>query len=310
MDISVVIPVYGCRAALPELHRRLCESLKQIVDTFEIILVDDCCPQNSWEEIKKLCEKDKRVVGMHMSRNFGQIKAITAGLDKSRGDWIVVMDCDLQDRPESIIELYNKAQEGYDVVFAKREGRVDSAITKFLSRSFYKVYDYFTDGTFDSSICNFSISKRKVIDAYCRMREQNRAYTMFIRWLGFNQTAINLKADARYEGESSYNMKKKLKMAFEIITSQSNKPLMISVKAGFAIAVIALIYIIYVIVRALVVGDTLAGWPSLIGSVYLMGGILLCALGVVGIYVGNIFNEAKNRPIYVISECINGEEED
>lgn len=310
MDISVVIPVYGCRAALPELHRRLCESMEQIVDTFEIILVDDCCPQNSWEEIKKLCEKDKRVVGMHMSRNFGQIKAITAGLDKSRGDWIVVMDCDLQDRPESIIELYNKAQEGYDVVFAKREGRVDSAITKFLSRSFYKVYDYFTDGTFDSSICNFSISKRKVIDAYCRMREQNRAYTMFIRWLGFNQTAINLKADARYEGESSYNMKKKLKMAFEIITSQSNKPLMISVKAGFAIAVIALIYIIYVIVRALVVGDTLAGWPSLIGSVYLMGGILLCALGVVGIYVGNIFNEAKNRPIYVISECINGEEED
>lgn len=310
MDISVVIPVYGCRAALPELHRRLCESLEQIVDTFEIILVDDCCPQNSWEEIKKLCEKDRRVVGMHMSRNFGQIKAITAGLDKSRGDWIVVMDCDLQDRPESIIELYNKAQEGYEVVFAKREGRVDSAITKFLSRSFYKVYDYFTDGTFDSSICNFSISKRKVIDAYCRMREQNRAYTMFIRWLGFNQTAINLKADARYEGESSYNMKKKLKMAFEIITSQSNKPLMISVKAGFAIAVIALIYIIYVIVRALVVGDTLAGWPSLIGSVYLMGGILLCALGVVGIYVGNIFNEAKNRPIYVISECINGEEED
>lgn len=310
MDISVVIPVYGCRAALPELHRRLCESLEQIVDTFEIILVDDCCPQNSWEEIKKLCEKDKRVVGMHMSRNFGQIKAITAGLDKSRGDWIVVMDCDLQDRPESIIELYNKAQEGYDVVFARREGRVDSAITKFLSRSFYKVYDYFTDGTFDSSICNFSISKRKVIDAYCRMREQNRAYTMFIRWLGFNQTAINLKADARYEGESSYNMKKKLKMAFEIITSQSNKPLMISVKAGFAIAVIALIYIIYVIVRALVVGDTLAGWPSLIGSIYLMGGILLCALGVVGIYVGNIFNEAKNRPIYVISECINGEEED
>ena len=310
MDISVVIPVYGCRAALPELHRRLCESLEQIVDTFEIILVDDCCPQNSWEEIKKLCEKDKRVVGMHMSRNFGQIKAITAGLDKSRGDWIVVMDCDLQDRPESIIELYNKAQEGYDVVFAKREGRVDSAITKFLSRSFYKVYDYFTDGTFDSSICNFSISKRKVIDAYCRMREQNRAYTMFIRWLGFNQTAISVKADARYEGESSYNMKKKLKMAFEIITSQSNKPLMISVKAGFTIAVIALIYIIYVIVRALVVGDTLAGWPSLIGSVYLMGGILLCALGVVGIYVGNIFNEAKNRPIYVISECINGEEED
>ena len=309
MDLSVVIPVYGCRAALPELYRRLCESLESIVDTFEIILVDDCCPQNSWEEIKKLCAVDQRVVGIHMSRNFGQIKAITAGLDLSRGDWVVVMDCDLQDRPESIIELYNKAQEGYDVVFAKREGRVDSPITKFLSRSFYKVYDYFTEGTFDSSICNFSISKRKVIDAYCRMREQNRAYTMFIRWLGFNQTAISLQADARYEGESSYNTKKKLKMAFEIITSQSNKPLMFSVKAGFIIALIALVYIIYIIVRAIVIGDTLVGWASLIGSIYLMGGILLCALGIVGIYVGNIFNETKNRPIYVISECLNSEEE-
>lgn len=307
MDISVVIPVYGCRAALPELHRRLCETLEQIVSTFEIILVDDCCPQNSWEEIKKLCEKDKRVVGIKMSRNFGQIKAITAGLDNCKGDWVVVMDCDLQDRPEAIVELYNKAQEGYDVVFAKREGRVDSFITKLLSKSFYKVYDYFTEGTFDSSICNFSISKRKVIDAYCRMREHNRAFTMFIKWLGFQQTAIELKADARFEGKSSYNMRKKTKMAFEIITSQSNKPLIFSVKLGFTIAALALIYIIYILIRAIVIGDTTLGWPSLIGSVYLMGGILLCSVGVVGIYVGNIFNETKNRPIYVISECLNGE---
>lgn len=307
MDISVVIPVYGCRAALPELHRRLCETLEQIVSTFEIILVDDCCPQNSWEEIRKLCEKDKRVVGIKMSRNFGQIKAITAGLDNCKGDWVVVMDCDLQDRPEAIVELYNKAQEGYDVVFAKREGRVDSFITKLLSKSFYKVYDYFTEGTFDSSICNFSISKRKVIDAYCRMREHNRAFTMFIKWLGFQQTAIELKADARFEGKSSYNMRKKTKMAFEIITSQSNKPLIFSVKLGFTIAALALIYIIYILIRAIVIGDTTLGWPSLIGSVYLMGGILLCSVGVVGIYVGNIFNETKNRPIYVISECLNGE---
>ena len=145
MDISVVIPVYGCRAAIPELHRRLCENLDKIVKSYEIILVDDCCPQNSWEEIKKVCKIDNRVVGIHMSRNFGQIRAITAGLDNSRGDWVVVMDCDLQDRPESIPELYRKALEGYDVVFARREGRKDSALTKFLSRCFYKVYDYFKE---------------------------------------------------------------------------------------------------------------------------------------------------------------------
>lgn len=283
MDISVVVPVYGCRAALPELHRRLCESLLQIVETFEIILVDDCCPQNSWEEIQKLCEKDKRVVGMHLSRNFGQIRAITAGLDKCRGDWVVVMDCDLQDRPESIIELYQKAQEGYDVVFARREGRKDTFITKMLSRLFYKVYDYFTDGTFDSSICNFSISKRKVIDSYCKMREHNRAFTMFIRWLGFKQIAIDLQADERFEGSSSYNLRKKIKLAFEIITSQSNKPLLFSVKAGFLIALIAAIYILYLVLRSVIYGDLLIGWASIIASIYLMGGILLCAVGVVGL---------------------------
>lgn len=309
MDISVVIPVYGCRKALPELHRRLCENLEKIAETYEIVLVDDCCPQNSWEEIEKLCQKDKRVIGIRLSRNFGQIRAITAGLDKCQGDWIVVMDCDLQDRPEAIPELYAKAQEGYDVVFARREGRKDSFITKLLSKTFYKVYDYFTDGNFDSSICNFSISKRKVIDSYCRMREQNRAYTMFIRWLGFRQTAIDLQADERFEGKSSYNFRKKMKMAFEIISSQSNKPLRFAIKAGFLIALAALFYIIYIVCRNLILGDILTGWTSLIASVYLMGGLILCAVGVVGIYIGNIFNEVKNRPLYVISECLNGEKE-
>lgn len=310
MDISVVIPMYGCRAAVNELHRRLCENLEKLTNSFEIIMVDDCCPQNSWEEIVKICEKDKRVKGIHLSRNFGQIKAITAGLDQSRGDWVVVMDCDLQDRPESIIELYNKAQEGYDVVFARRKGRKDTWLTKRLSKLFYKVYDYFTDGNFDSPICNFSISKRKVIDSYCRMREHNRAFVMFVRWLGFNQTAIELEADKRFEGKSSYNLKKKMKMAFEIITSQSNKPLLFSVKVGFFIALLSLIYIIYLVVRTLAFGDVLIGWTSIMASIYLATGILLCAIGVAGIYIGNIFEEAKNRPIYVISEILNENQED
>ena len=305
MDISVVIPVYGCRAALPELHRRLCDSLKKITDEFEIILVDDFCPQNSWEEIQKICKQDSRVVGMHMSRNFGQIRAITAGLDKSKGDWVVVMDCDLQDNPEAIVDLYQKAQEGYDVVFARRKGRKDSAVTKFLSKCFYKVYDYFTDGNFDNAICNFSISKRIVIDNYCRMREQNRAYTLFIKWLGFKQTAIDIDADERFEGKSSYNLHRKMKMAFEVITSQSNKPLMFSVKAGFVIALISLLYIIVLVLRKLIIGNISIGWTSMIASIYLVGGILLCAIGVVGIYVGNIFNETKRRPLYIIEQCLN-----
>ena len=253
----------------------------------------------------KICQKDEKVKGFHLSRNFGQIRAITAGLDKSKGDWIVVMDCDLQDRPEAIVELYQKAQEGYDVVFARRTERVDTAVTKFLSKTFYKVYDYFTDGAFDSSICNFSISKRKVINSYCSMREHNRAFTMFIRWLGFKETAIDLKADARFEGTSSYNLKRKLKMAFEIITSQSNKPLFFSVHAGFLIALCSFLYIVYLMLRALVI---LSGWTTIVASIYLMGGLLLIAIGVVGIYIGNIFEEVKNRPLYVIAEALNEKE--
>ena len=215
MDISVVIPVYGCRTALPELHRRLVKTLEGMGVSFEIVLVNDCCPQGSWEEIEKICALDNRVVGLNLSRNFGQIQAITAGLDQSCGDWVVVMDCDLQDRPESIPMLYEKAQEGFDVVFAQREGRKDSGITKLFSKAFYKVYDYFTDGNYDSSISNFSISRRMVIDSYCRMREHHRAYTIFIKWLGFKQAHIPLPADERFEGESSYNFKKKMALRAE-----------------------------------------------------------------------------------------------
>lgn len=307
MDFSVVVPVYGCRDALPELHRRLVETLEQMGKSFELIFVDDHDKQNSWEEIFRICQQDKRVRGIKLSRNFGQIRAITAGLDNAKGDWIVVMDCDLQDRPESIPELYGKACEGFDAVFAKRVDRKDSALTKFLSKSFYKVYEYFTDGTYDASLCNFSISRRIVIQNYCKLREHNRGYTMFIKWLGFRQTAIELVGDERFSGSSSYSFSKKMNMAFELITAQSNKPLQLSIRIGFVISLIAFAFLTYTVLRQLLFNDGAAGWTSLIASIYLMGGIILAAIGVVGLYVGNIFTEVKNRPLYVIEEDVNGE---
>ena len=308
MDFSVVVPVYGCKEALPELHRRVSETIEGMGKTFELILVDDCDPQNSWEEVAKLCALDKRVHGIKLSRNFGQIRAITAGLDASKGDWVVVMDCDLQDRPESIPQLYEKAQEGFDVVFAKRIARKDSVTTKILSRTFYKVYEYFTDGDYDASLCNFSVSRRVVIDNYCRMREHNRGYTMFIKWLGFRQTAIELEGDERFSGESSYTFRRKLSMAFELITSQSNKPLRLSINLGFFIAFCAFLFLLYSVIRKLVIGDVVLGWTSLISSVFLMGGLILSAVGVVGLYVGNIFSEVKGRPLYVVQYDLNGDE--
>lgn len=309
MEISVVIPVYGCKGAISELHRRLVNSLEKITSKFEIIMVNDCCPQNSWEEIVKLCEQDKRVVGINMARNFGQIKAITAGLDNAKGNWVVVMDCDLQDRPEEIVNLYNKAQEGFDVVFARRVNRHDKCLKKLLSKAFYKVYDYFTDGNMDSTICNFSISKKIVIENYCKMREQNRAFTLFVKWLGFNQTAIDVDHNDRAEGESSYNLRRRFKMAFEIITSQSNKPLRMSISVGAIMSIVSFLFVIYRIIYYFVTGVSITGWTSIIVSIYLVGGLLLMNLGIMGIYIGNIFNEAKGRPLYIMKDYINKKEE-
>lgn len=309
MKMSVVVPVYGCRAALRQLYERVVKSVTQITDDFELILVNDRCPQNSWEVIKEICAEDKRVVGLNLARNFGQIKAITAGLDYCSGDWVVVMDCDLQDRPEEIIRLYNKAVEGgYDVVFAKRKQRKDSPIKKAMSRAFYKVYNYFSDGCYDPDVCNFSISKKKVIDNYCRMREQDRGFVIFMMWLGFKRTCIEVEHDERFEGKSSYSLRKRFKLAFEIILSQSNKPLLFTVRLGALISAASLIAIIYFIVRYFITKQVLTGWTSLIVSIYLIGGLLMVNVGVVGIYVGNIFNESKKRPLYVTDEILNAEE--
>lgn len=308
MDISVVIPVYGCRAALPELHRRLTESLSAITDNYEIILVNDACPQNSWEDIEKICEKDRKVKGIELSRNFGQIYAITAGLDNSKGEWVVVMDCDLQDRPEEIINLYNKAQEGYDVVFARRAQRKDSALKIFVSKLFYSVCSFATDTKFDPAICNFSIISRKVVDSYCSMREVHRAYVAYIKWLGFKQTAIDVEHNDRAEGKSSYNFKKRMRMAMEIITSQSDKVLKFIVGLGFIVAMLSLLGAIAIIIKYFI-SNILSGWTSTIVALCFFGGLAIMSIGIVGIYVGNIFMQSKERPLYIIRTIKNDNQE-
>ncbi|MBO4933879.1 MAG: glycosyltransferase family 2 protein [Clostridia bacterium] len=306
MKISVVVPVYGCPGAVVPLCERVAKTVSQLADDYEIVLVNDCCPKGSWKEVQKACAANPHVVGVELSRNFGQIRAITAGLDYCDGDWVVVMDCDLQDRPEGIADLYAKAAEGYDVVFAKRKGRKDKGIVKFFSQFFYKVYNRLTDGRFDSSICNFSISRREVIDAYCGMREQNRAYTLFIKWLGFRQAAIDIDADKRYEGKSSYNFKRKINMATEFITSQSNKPLRFASKLGFLIAFVAFVVAIVKVIQFFVTGNVPSGWTSLFVSIFLIGGLILMALGIIGIYIGYVFDEVKRRPLYVVRSVVNG----
>lgn len=306
MDISVVVPVYGCRAALPELHRRLTEVLLKITNNYEIILVNDGCPQNSWEEIVRICDIDSKVVGLEMARNFGQIKAITAGLDYSRGDWVVVMDCDLQDRPEEILNLYNKALEGYDVVFARRKTRQDSRSKVFVSNCFYKLYSMATDVEYDPALCNFSISNRKVIDGYCSMRELHRAFVMYIKWMGFRQTSIDVEHNERYEGKSGYDFKKRIHMALEILTSQSDKLLKATAILGFLMSAIAFVGVIITVIRFFALHIT-PGYSSMLSAIFFMGGLIIMVIGMVGIYIGNIFMEVKHRPLYLIRTVWNKE---
>lgn len=304
MDISVVVPVYGCRKALPELYRRLTETLSRIVKDYEIILVNDQCPQGSWEDIQTLCQQDSHVVGIEMARNFGQIKAITAGLDRSVGDWVVVMDCDLQDRPEEIENLYNKAMEGYDVVFARRKERKDSKMKVLVSKCFYKVYSFATDGNYDPALCNFSISSRQVADAYCSMRELHRAYIIYLKWLGFRQVVIDVDHQDRFEGKSGYNFKKRMQMATEILTSQSDKLLKLMTGMGLAISGISALAVLVIVLQYFFV-HIQTGWSSVVASIFLMGGLTIFSIGIVGIYVGNIFMEVKHRPLYVTRTELN-----
>ncbi len=307
MDLSIVIPVYGCPATLFELCYRINEVATRLNLNYEIILVNDACPKGSWESIKKICSENKRVIGVNLSRNFGQVHATNAGLDISKGEWVVVMDCDLQDPPEAIADLYKKATEGFDIVYARRKQRKDNFITKFLSKTFYSLYNKTTGNKYDSSVGNLNIVARKVVNVYCNMRERDKSYAVVLPCMGFRQTALDVKSEERKEGKSSYTLFKKLKLALSLITSQSNRPLIMSMSMGFVISFLSFVFLAYQLIQYFVVGETPSGWTSIIVSIYFMSGLILAAIGLVGVYIGNIFNEAKGRPPYIIQDIINGE---
>ena len=305
VKISVVSPIYGCKECLFELYDRLVKTLSQITENFEIILVNDACPQASWERIVMLCAKDSRVKGINLSRNFGQHYAITAGLDHACGEWVVVMDCDLQDRPEEIIKLYNKALDGYDIVFGKRVDRQDSFLKRLGSRMFNRALEYFTDTKHDTSIANFGIYARKVVETINRYREHTRDFLLFAQMVGFKKAEINIEHAPRAYGQSSYNLSKLIRLAIDSIVSHSNKPLRLSIQLGFGIALISLIYAGWLVIRYFFYHTPAEGWTSLMVSMFFMFGLLFAIVGITGLYIGKIFDEVKRRPLYIIQEVIN-----
>jgi len=305
LKISVISPVYKCEGCLVALCERLKNVLGTISSDFEILLVNDSSPDNSWDIIRNISQDDSRIKGINLSRNFGQHYAITAGVDYASGNWIVVMDCDLQDKPEEIKKLYEAAIEGnFDVVLGRRVQRKDDYFKKLSSKLFYKIFEYISGIKFDYTVANFSISNRTVIDSFKELREQNRSFPYFINWLGFNKGYVDVEHGKRDDGKSAYTLKKLLKFALDNIIAYSNKPLAMSIWLGLTMALVAFFYALFLVIRYFIHGLPVEGWTSVMVSIWFVGGIISANLGILGLYIGKTFNETKKRPLYVVKDKI------
>ncbi len=296
----MVVPVYGCESCLTALYEELVPVLEAISPRFEIVLVDDHSPQADWSVIVALAARDPRVRGVKLTRNFGQHSAIAAGLEHAEGQWVVVMDCDLQDRPAEIAKLYTKAKEGFDCVFARRVARADSGAKVAASRAFNSVSGHVVGAKKDASVGNFSIISRRVVLELRRFREGRRNYGAQIQWLGFPPGVVDVEHAPRHSGKSTYSLFKGLRHAVATILSQSTRPLYVSAGFGLLMAVSAAGFGAYVLLRKLTGSYTVEGWTTIIVSLFFLFGILFLNLGVLGLYLGSVFNEVKNRPPFVV----------
>lgn len=302
MHLSIISPVYNGEFILQELIERIQFAVGPLSQDFEIILVDDFSPDRSWETIENLVAKFPKVRGIKLSRNFGQHYAITAGLDNAKGEWIVVMDCDLQDLPEEIPNLYSKAQEGYEIVLAQRVKRKDDFLKKLFSKIFYRTLAWLTGSKQDETIANFGIYHRKVVREIVKMRESIRYFPTMVRWVGFRSTTLPVSHGANEDRQSSYNFKRLFNLALDIILAYSDKPLRLTVKLGLAVSFLGFLFALFTFIKYLNGDIIVKGYASLIISLWLLTGFILMTLGIVGLYVGKTFEGVKNRPIYIIEK--------
>jgi polyisoprenyl-phosphate glycosyltransferase len=304
-ELAVVIPVYQGRAVLRELCYRLIKSISDITDAFSIILVDDRGPDNAWPLIEALGREDGRIRGIQLSRNFGQHHALTAGIDHARARWYVIMDCDLQDAPEDIPLLYRKACEGYDIVVGARTKGGHSLVKRFTSRIFYKTFNFASGVNLDFSTGNFRIFSEHVAAGFREMREQLRFLPASMSWMGFEVGTVALPHYPRAVGKSTYTFKKLFHLASNTIMAHSQIPLKITALLGLVISALSFLAALFIVARVLLWNDSVLGWPSLIVSVFMIGGVQIFLTGVVGLYVGKCFEEAKRRPLYFVRATSN-----
>lgn len=300
LKLSIVSPVYRAESLLEELVLRIKQAVGAITESYEIILIEDGGPDNSWGEIQRLATVYSEIRGFKLSRNFGQHYAITAGLDQARGEWVVVMDCDLQDRPEEIPNLYKKALEGYDVVLAKRVNRQDKFLKKLCSKVFYRTLAYLTGSHQDETVANFGIYRQQVIHEIVGMRESIRYFPTMVKWVGFKQGSLKVQHAPNSERRTSYHFKQLFNLALDIMLAYSDKPLRLTIKLGMLVALAGFLFAIFTLIRYFNGEIIVAGYASLIVSLWVLTGLVLVTLGMVGLYVGKTFEGVKRRPIYII----------
>lgn len=305
MKISIVSPVYQAEKIIPSLIDRIKKAILPITSDYEIILVEDYSSDNSWAIIEHMALTNKHVVGVKLSRNFGQHYAITAGLSFVSGDWVVVMDCDLQDNPDEIPALYQKAEEGFDIVYARRVKRKDKFLKRLSSSVFHAVFNYLSGQKTDKTIANFGIYSRKVIDEFNKMKESARSFGSLLSYLGFSTATIDVTHSVRYEGKTSYSLRKLLKLSTYVILSNSNKPLRLAVQFGFIISILAFLLAIYNVIAYILGIIMVPGYTSTIFSIWFVGGLIMFMLGVVGLYIGKIFDQVKGRQLFIVDKTIN-----
>lgn len=303
MHISIVSPVYGCASCIKALCAELCTAMQAIeCSDFEIVLVNDASPDQAWNAIEEASSLHPQVQGINLSRNFGQHAAIHAGLANAQGEWIVVMDCDLQDRPDQIPKLYHKVIEGYDLAVAQRVQRQDSRSKRMGSTWFYRILSYLTETHIDPSIANFGIYNRKAVSAILAMGDYIKFFPTMAVWIGFKRIEVPVEHGLRETGKSSYNISRLMRLGFNVIISFSDKPLRLVVKFGFMIMIIVFLAALMVAYRYFTGSIVVTGYTSLLLSVWFFGGFTLSILGLTGLYVGKAFDQSKNRPVYLISD--------
>jgi polyisoprenyl-phosphate glycosyltransferase len=301
VELSVVIPVYGCAGCLEALHGRLTESLVPLGKSYEIVLVDDRSPDGAWEQLERLAARDPAVRAIRLSRNFGQQAAVTAGLEHSRGEWTVIMDCDLQDPPELIPQLYSTALEGHQIVYGHQRRQGMSRFRRAASRLYFKILNTFAGASMNDESGSFCIVSRQVVEEFLGFKDRRRHYLLILNWLGFETASVQYEQADRHAGSSSYDFRALVGQALDGIFFQTTTLLRWVIYLGFALSTAGVGFALYVI-AAQVTDSFLPGWSSLAVFTLTIGGFIIVSTGITGLYIGRVFEQVRERPLFVVEK--------